>query len=190
MTTTRRYPITPPVDDFSLACRNCGDPIAATAQVFDDGMSIGGLRAYEWRHVNGSDVCRPKTVAQPFDGWHATRIVESALAERQAAEDAVLDAEVSGREVVQPEEPEQAHVVVGRGCHRKRVGRRGSPGRNGGALVTLDPDRSHAAAPPKPTPVVESDDADPWVEPGCRCQIVRMPPCSWCCEWGDSGGPS
>jgi hypothetical protein len=95
--TTRRYPIDPPVDDFTLACRNCGDLIAATAQVFDGGMSISGLRAYEWSHVHGSDVCRPKTVAQPFDGWHATRIVEATLSARRAAEDALLDVEETTR---------------------------------------------------------------------------------------------
>lgn len=94
--TTTTYPIDPPVTAFNLSCRNCGDPIAATATVFDGGLSIGGLRQYEWTHTHGSDTCRPKTVAQPFDGWQATALVEAALTAREAAQDA-LDAALDGR---------------------------------------------------------------------------------------------
>ncbi len=84
-------PITPPVD--GLSCRSCGDPIVATDQVHTLGaLSISGFREYRWSHSHGSDVCRPKTAAQPFDGWRATSHVEAVLAERAAAEDALLDA--------------------------------------------------------------------------------------------------
>lgn len=88
--TTTTYPIDPPID-AKLGCRNCGDPIVATAKVFHGGMSIKGLRQYEWLHAHGSDVCRPKTVAQPFDGWQATARIEAKMAAREAAQDA-LDA--------------------------------------------------------------------------------------------------
>jgi hypothetical protein len=84
------HPIDPPADP-GLGCRNCGGPIVATAHVFD-GMSIGGLREYQWTHAYGSDVCRPTTTAQPFDGWQATTKVQAVLRERDAAEDALLDA--------------------------------------------------------------------------------------------------
>jgi hypothetical protein len=82
------YPIDPPVG--GLGCRNCGDPIQATAKVFDGGMTISGLRQYTWTHEHGSDTCRPKTVAQPYDGWQATAKVEAVLDARQAAEDALM----------------------------------------------------------------------------------------------------
>lgn len=84
------YPITPPIG--GLSCRNCHAPIVATAQVFDGGMSIQGLRQYEWTHEHGSEVCRPKTIALPFDGWQATAKVEAVLAAREAAEDSLSDA--------------------------------------------------------------------------------------------------
>lgn len=89
MTTT--YPIDPPAD-AGLWCRNCSDPIVAVAKVFDDGLSIKGLREYRWAHAHGSEACRPKTQAQPFDGWQATTKVEAVLAARDAAEDALIDA--------------------------------------------------------------------------------------------------
>jgi hypothetical protein len=81
------YPIEPPIG--GLNCTNCADPIVATHQVFGTGMSISGLREYRWTHAHGSDVCRPTTKAQPYDGWRATSIVESALAGRAAAEEAL-----------------------------------------------------------------------------------------------------
>ena len=85
------YPIDPPADP-GLPCEHCGDPIVATAQVFDGGLRIGGLNGYQWRHAHGSDVCRPTTTARPYDGWVATRKVQTVLSVRQAAEDALLDA--------------------------------------------------------------------------------------------------
>lgn len=84
-------PITPPVE--GLSCRNCGDPIVATDRVHVLGaLSVSGLREYRWLHTGGSDVCRPTTKAQPFDGWKATSHVESVLRARDAAEDALLNA--------------------------------------------------------------------------------------------------
>lgn len=80
-----------PVDP-AMTCRNCVDPIVATAQVFDGRMRIGGLNEYRWTHAHGSDMCRPTTVARPFDGWQATAKVKAVLAAREAAEDALLDA--------------------------------------------------------------------------------------------------
>lgn len=88
--TTTLHPIEPPVD--GLSCRNFADPILATAKVFDGGIQIQGLREYRWTHAHGSDVCRPTTTAQPYDGWAATSHVETVLAARDAAEDALLDA--------------------------------------------------------------------------------------------------
>ncbi|WP_344613441.1 hypothetical protein [Dactylosporangium salmoneum] len=85
------YPYNPPID-ANLSCRNCADPIIATARVSSDGPTISGLREYRWTHAHGSDTCRPKTVAQPFDGWHATRAVERIEQERRVDEDAFLDA--------------------------------------------------------------------------------------------------
>lgn len=44
---------------------------------------------------------------------------------------------------------------------------------------------------PKPAPVAYDDD-DLCVEPGCRCQVVAMAPCSWCEDGGtydDDGNP-
>lgn len=81
------HPIQPPV--AGLNCRHCADPIVATAQVFDGGMTLQGLREYRWTHTHGSDTCRPKTTAQPFDGWRATAHVETALAARRAAQEAL-----------------------------------------------------------------------------------------------------
>ena len=78
----------PPVDP-GLGCRHCGDPLVATGQVFGTGLSIGGLREYVWTHAHGSEVCRPTTRAQPFDGWVATTRMETALAARRATEDAL-----------------------------------------------------------------------------------------------------
>lgn len=83
---TSIYPIDPPVG--GLFCANCADPIVATAQVYGTGMTISGLREYVWTHAHGSDVCRPTTRAQPFDGWQATSRIEAALAARVAAEEA------------------------------------------------------------------------------------------------------
>lgn len=85
------YPIDPPVDP-GLNCRNCPDPIVATAKVYEGGYTISGLREYRWTHTHGSDVCRPTTVAQPYDGWVATGKVEAILAARDTAEDARLEA--------------------------------------------------------------------------------------------------
>jgi ABC-type xylose transport system substrate-binding protein len=85
------HPFDEPVDP-GLYCRNCTDPIVATAQVFDGGLRIGGLNEYRWTHAHGSDVCRPTTRAQPFDGWQATTKVKAVLAARDAAEDALIDA--------------------------------------------------------------------------------------------------
>jgi hypothetical protein len=90
VTEPRIYPIDPPVD--GLYCEHCADPIEAVAQVFDGGMTIGGLREYRWRHVHGSDMCRPTTTARPYDGWRATAHVQTVLRARDAAEDALLDA--------------------------------------------------------------------------------------------------
>ncbi len=78
--------------DADLWCRHCNDPIVATAVVYDQGPSMGGLREYRWTHVHGSDVCRPTTTARPFDGWQATTKVEAVLDARRAAEDALADA--------------------------------------------------------------------------------------------------
>jgi hypothetical protein len=94
---TSIYRIDPPVD--GLTCRNCSDPIIATAKVFGGGMTISGLCQYRWTHVHGSDVCRPTTSAQPFDGWQATAHVEAVLDARQAAEEALECAE-SGQPTV------------------------------------------------------------------------------------------
>lgn len=85
------YPYDPPID-AGLGCRNCGDPIVATARVYSGSYTISGLAEYRWTHAHGSDVCRPKTVAQPFDGWQATAAVERVEQERRAAEDAFIDA--------------------------------------------------------------------------------------------------
>lgn len=84
-------PIDPPADP-GLGCSNCGDPIVATAQVFSGGMSISGLSEYQWTHAHGSETCRPKTTARPYDGWVATSKVKSVLDARAAAEDALIDA--------------------------------------------------------------------------------------------------
>lgn len=85
------YPIDPPVN-AGLYCRNCSDPIVATHQVFDGGLSIKGLREYRWTHEHGSDICRPTTRAQVFDAWVATSKVEAVLSARAAAEDALIAA--------------------------------------------------------------------------------------------------
>lgn len=83
-------PIDPPVD--GLSCGNCGDRIAAVAEVRGTGMAVSGLREYRWVHLHGSDVCRPTTTARPADGWRATSHVEGVLQAREAAEDALIDA--------------------------------------------------------------------------------------------------
>lgn len=83
------HPIDPPADP-GLPCNHCGDPLLATAKVYD-GMSLGGLREYQWTHTHGSDVCRPTTRAQPYDGWRATSAVQAVLDARAAAEDALID---------------------------------------------------------------------------------------------------
>ena len=85
---TRRYPYDPPID-AGLWCRNCNDPIVATAAAFEGGYAISGLRQFEFTHGHGDTTCRPKTVAQPFDGWQATRLIEAVEAARAAAEDAL-----------------------------------------------------------------------------------------------------
>lgn len=36
------------------------------------------------------------------------------------------------------------------------------------------------------TPVVVDDDLE--YEPGCRCGVVRNPPCTWCSGQGDADG--
>ncbi len=87
---TKIYPIDPPIG--GLSCRNCGDPIAATHQVFGGGMSLKGLRDYEWIHEHGSEVCQSKTVARPYDAWQATAKVGAVLREREVAADALIDA--------------------------------------------------------------------------------------------------
>jgi hypothetical protein len=89
---SRTYPFEPPIAASGLSCRHCGDQIVATGQVFDDYLSIAGLDQYEWRHTHGDVSCRPTTTAQPYDGWHATRIVRAAKSARRAAEDALLKA--------------------------------------------------------------------------------------------------
>lgn len=46
----------------------------------------------------------------------------------------------------------------------------------------------YAAAPPKPnapTAVIHVGDDD-WYEPGCRCQFMNNPPCSWCEGGGEA----
>lgn len=64
-------PIEPPVG--GLYCQHCADPIVATAEIRGHSYSISGLREYRWTHTHGSDVCRPTTVAQPFDGSRPPR---------------------------------------------------------------------------------------------------------------------
>lgn len=108
---TTTYPLDPPVD-AGLVCRNCSDPIVATASVYRGGYTISGLREFVWVHAHGSKVCRPTTVAQPYDGWFATTKVEAAMAERREAEDAAMDAEVEGGEVIQPEGAEEAPAAA------------------------------------------------------------------------------
>lgn len=51
--------------------------------------------------------------------------------------------------------------------------------------------RARRVASPKPAPmpkapaaIVVDDDLD--LEPGCRCNVVRMPPCAWCENGGES----
>jgi hypothetical protein len=83
-------PLDPPVE--GLTCRHCTDPIMATGIVRSCNMTLSGLREYRWVHAHGSDVCRPTTTAQPFDGWRATSHVEGVLRAREAAEDALIDA--------------------------------------------------------------------------------------------------
>lgn len=87
-----RTPFDPPIDP-DMNCRNCGDPIVATARVHETGaFSIGGLRSYDWTHAHGDTTCRPKTTADPYNDWDATRLVEAIVDAREAAEDALLDA--------------------------------------------------------------------------------------------------
>lgn len=84
--TSRTVPIDPPAD-VDLWCRNCHDPIVATAEIRDNGPTISGLRAYRWTHAHGSDTCQPKTVARPFDGWEATRRIEAEMERRYDLEE-------------------------------------------------------------------------------------------------------
>lgn len=81
------YPINPPVG--GLTCRNCAAPIVATHKVFGAGLSLSGLREYRYTHAHGSEVCRPTTKAEPYDGWRSTAVIEAELAARAAAEDAL-----------------------------------------------------------------------------------------------------
>lgn len=80
------YAFREPVDP-RLPCRNCADPILATAVVYGENLiSISGLNEYRWVHaVNGAVECPPPCpppTAQPYDDWEATRCVERIREER------------------------------------------------------------------------------------------------------------
>lgn len=84
------YPFDEPIDPRVL-CRNCVESIVATAVVYGNGLSIKGLNEYRWVHADGQAECpppQPPPVAQPYDGWEATRRVEAVRRDRLAAEDA------------------------------------------------------------------------------------------------------
>lgn len=85
------YLYDPPIDPV-LDCRHCGDPLIALGRVHSGGFTIGGLAEYRWAHANRDTICRPTTVAQPFDGWKATTAVQRVEQERRDAEDARIDA--------------------------------------------------------------------------------------------------
>lgn len=84
----RVHPFDPPINP-GMGCRNCGDPLLVTGRVSDNGMVISGIREYVYTHAHGSEQCRPKTKAQPFDAWQVTTKVQAIQAERDAEQDAL-----------------------------------------------------------------------------------------------------
>ena len=82
--------IDPPARHDQLTCEFCGHKIQAVAE-HHGGVGFHGFRHYEWQHVDsGTADCWRKYTARPYDGWHATPLVE------QAERDAYDRAEEAG----------------------------------------------------------------------------------------------
>jgi hypothetical protein len=63
-----------------VSCRHCGGEIEAIAETHSGFAAIVGIRSFTWRHVKtGSGVCTQSFEADPYDGWEATRRIETAL---------------------------------------------------------------------------------------------------------------
>lgn len=61
-----------------VACRHCGGEIEAIAETHMS-FSIQGIRAFSWQHVKtGIGRCVVAYEAEPYDGWEATRKIETA----------------------------------------------------------------------------------------------------------------
>ena len=68
--------------DGGVSCRYCGDVIVAVARAIS-WLELKGINDYRWVHRDsGSPTCTLTYEARPYDGWDATRRIESALRTR------------------------------------------------------------------------------------------------------------